>query len=150
MNLNPFRKRSVSLLAVVSLAAIPLVALAQGTPPSPPTTYYGSAAGATAGQAVVAMIGTGATTRYCGVGEVKNDPTDGIVYVVDVEQEATISGCGASGRQVRLYFAPTASAPGAFANQNLAWQSAGAQQQNVTLGATLGNRILAPGLRANP
>jgi hypothetical protein len=150
MNLNFSRKLLFGIGAAALVAAVPIAAFAQGAPPSPPTTYYGTANGATAGQSVIATIGSGASTRFCGSGTVTDEPGDGIVYVIDVEQDSTISGCGASGRQIRLYFTPTASAPGAFATQTLTWQPAGAEEQNVTLGTAFSNRIMAPGLRANP
>ena len=150
MSLNRLRKLLIGMGAAALLAAVPVAVFAQGSPPSPPTTYYGSANGATEGQTVIAIIGSGASTRFCGAGDVMNDDEDGIVYVVDVEQESTLSGCGASGRQIRLYFTPTAGAPGAFATQTLAWQPAGAEEQDVTLGTPFSNRIMAPGLSRNP
>ncbi len=150
MNLSRSRRILIGMGTAAILAAVPIAVLAQGAPPSPPTTYYGSASGATAGQTVIAIIGSGASTRFCGSGNVTDEPGDGIVYVIDVEQDSTISGCGASGRQIRLYFTPTASAPGAFATQTLTWQPAGAEERDVTLGTPFSNRIMAPGLRANP
>ena len=150
MNLSRSRRILIGMGTAAILAAVPIAVLAQGAPPSPPTTYYGSASGATAGQTVIAIIGSGVSTRFCGSGNVTDEPGDGIVYVIDVEQDSTISGCGASGRQIRLYFTPTASAPGAFATQTLTWQPAGAEERDVTLGTPFSNRIMAPGLRANP
>lgn len=145
-----FRRSFIGMGVAALLAAVPIAVFAQGAPPSPPTTYFGSASGASEGQTVIAIIGSGASTRFCGSGDVMDDDEDGIVYVVDVEQESTISGCGASGRQIRLYFTPTASAPGAFATQTLSWQPAGAEEQDVTLGTAFSNQIIAPGLSANP
>lgn len=150
MNLNRSRRILIGMGTAAILAAVPIAVFAQGAPPSPPTTYYGSAEGAAEGQTVIAFVVNGGTTQACGSDVVQDDDESGIVYAISVDQESTRSGCGATGRQVRLYFAATADAPAAFATQSLPWQPAGLAQEDVTLGTPFSNRIMAPGLRANP
>lgn len=135
-------------LAIAGIAAS-TSAFAQ-TAPAPPTTFYGSASGAIEGQSVVAFVINAGQATACGSGTVQDDEEAGLVYVVDVEQNGTIAGCGATGRQIRLYFPPKAGGKGAFATPTVTWQPAGAYEHDVTLGAQLANRQVLPGLSRQP
>ncbi|MCA9825768.1 MAG: hypothetical protein KC482_15480 [Dehalococcoidia bacterium] len=123
-------------------------AQAQGFPPEPPATYYGTVGGAAEGDGIAAAIGTGASSRSCGNGAVLSD-SGSIVYVVDVITDDQTSGCGDSGRTIRFYIAPQkAGAGGKFATQTANWQGAGAHQQNLTAGPALTNILYTPQLGA--
>jgi hypothetical protein len=140
-----------------AIAAVPAAILgagklqnaeAQGFPPEPPATYYGTVSGAANGDGIVAAIGSGATSRSCGNGAVLSD-SGTIVYVVDVITDDQTEGCGDSGRSIRFYIAPqTAGGGGKFATQTANWQGAGAHQQNLTAGPTLTNILYTPQLGA--
>lgn len=122
-------------VAAAALLAFPLGAMAQ-TPPTPPSTFYGEATGATAGQGVVAIVINGSTSTVCGSGVVTTDNSKS-VYVVDVVSQEQRAGCGASGRQVRFYFTPTSSATGGrLANETGTWAQ-GPRNQNLTQGSPL-------------
>lgn len=118
-----------------ALVAIPATVIAQA-PPDPPATYYGSAAGATVGQGVVAIVVNGSTSTVCGTGEVLSDNGQP-VYVVDVAANSQISGCGAAGRTIRFYFTPQGNAGGRLANETASWSGAGATSRNLTPGPAL-------------
>lgn len=138
--------------AAAIAAAVPVLgALADTPPPSLPMTLYGNAPGAVPGQRVLAMVTDGANVEVC-----SDDPNydmaltfDGrVVYRVSVLSDQTKKGCGAPGRQVVLYFAPSASADGKAATAPIAWQGSGGQgtvvEQNVTLTGPMTNRGYAP------
>ena len=121
---------------------------AQGFPPEPPATYYGTIGGATPGDGIVAAIGSGASSRSCGNGAVLSDSSQ-TVYVVDVITDDQLSGCGDTGRSIRFYIAPQqAGAGGKFATQTANWQGAGAHSQNLLSGPTLTNILFTPQLSA--
>jgi hypothetical protein len=124
-------------LAAAALMAVPTMVLAQGIPPGPPATFYGSALGATAGQGVIAIVINGSTSTVCGDGlVVDNGGTP--AYVVDVVSQDQIPGCGATGRTVRFYFTPTSPTTGGkLANETGTWNGAGPTVQNITPGAAL-------------
>lgn len=126
-----------------ALAALPAAVLAQSAPPDPPATYWGNATGATVGQSVVAIVSSGGTSTVCGVGQVLEDGGK-TVYVVDVAAQSQIAGCGATGRQIRFYFAPTGNTAGRLASQAATWTGAGPRNQNLTAGAELQRRGYAP------
>ncbi len=133
---------------IASLAVIPIFASAQGSmPPAPPLAIiHGSAQGATPGQHVVAFVESSAGVTACGSGSVVSDSSAGTVYVVDVESNSSVPGCGAPGRVVRLYFGTLPGLHARFANQTVTLGSAAFQehQVNVSFGTPLSNRLLAP------
>jgi hypothetical protein len=143
-------------VALVALAALPAAyigigrftdAEAQGFPPEPPSTYWGTFQGASAGDGVVASIGSGASSRTCGTGAVLTDNSQS-VYVIDVITDDQTSGCGDTGRTVRFYLAPKSPGGGGkFATQVANWQSAGAHQQNLTAGSALPFVLYLPQMR---
>jgi hypothetical protein len=142
---------------LIAIAAVPAAILglgrlqdahAQGFPPDPPATYYGTISGATSGDGIVAAIGSGASSRSCGNGAVLTDSSS-TVYVVDVITDDQTSGCGDSGRSIRFYIAPqNPGAGGKFATQTATWQGAGAHAQNLTAGPALTNILYPPQLTA--
>ena len=130
-------------LVALALGAIPTIAVAAEFPPSPPTTFYGSASGATNGQAVIAFVTDGTNTTACGSGAVVNDATAGLVYVVDVASDSQILGCGKSGRNVSFYFPPAGGQGGRVSSNSAPWQEAGPRPFSITLGASLGRANVA-------
>lgn len=133
---------SVATAAAVSL---PALVIAQDFPPPPPTTYYGTVAGGTIGQGVIAIVSDGSGSQTCGDGAVVAGEGGAPSYVVDVIQDAQKSGCGKAGRTIRFYFTPTGGNPGRLGNESAAWGEPGApKQQNITLGASLTNRKFLP------
>ncbi len=128
-----------SLLAGAALLAAPAAVFAQGFPPDPPATYYGSAVGGTAGQGVIAIVIDGSTSTVCGAGIVQTD-AGAPVYVVDVVSDSQRAGCGRSGRSVRFYFTPSGGQGGRLANESASWTGAGPKIQALTLGAPLTQR----------
>ena len=150
------RPRMLSLgAALVALAAVPAAyfgigrfteAEAQGFPPEPPSTYWGTISGAATGDGIVAAIGSGASSRSCGTGAVLTDSNQ-TVFVIDVITDDQLAGCGDTGRTVRFYIAPKAPGTGGkFATQTANWQGAGAHQQNLTAGAALPFTLYTPQL----
>ena len=142
--------------AFLALAALPAAYLgigqltdaeAQGFPPEPPSTFWGTFTGASAGDGVVAAIGSGASSRTCGTGAVLTDNSQS-VYVIDVITDDQTAGCGDTGRTIRFYLAPRAPGGGGkFATPTANWQGAGAHQQNLTAGAALPFVLYTPQLR---
>lgn len=113
------------------------------TPPGPPMTAYGEANGGVAGQQVFAVITTGGVSKTCGQGLVVDD--GGPKFVVDVVAESQVAGCGAAGRSVSFYFAPTAPGQGGRkGNATVSWEQATAKQANQTLGQPLQVRAALP------
>lgn len=133
----------ISGLGAALLAVPATVVLAQGVPPGPPATFYGSAAGATPGSAVVAIVLNGNDSAVCGSGVVTTD-SGAPVYVVDVVSSDQKAGCGAAGRQVRFYFTPSPGNPGRLANETATWTGAGPKQQALTPGAPLTQQRFVP------
>ncbi len=131
-------------IAGVALAGLPMIASAADFPPSPPTTYYGSAGGATNGQKVIAFVSSGTNTVACGEGVVTNDASAGLVYVVDVAADSQIPGCGLAGRQVTFYFPPSPGSGGRLSSNNATWQDAGPRKFDITLGSPLTPRSVVP------
>ncbi len=136
---------------IASLAAVPIFASAQsGTPPPPHPPYaslYGKAEGSQLGQPVIAFVVSGGTTTQCGVDEVKfdNEQGWGNAYAVTINSDGHVTGCGAPGREVQLYFAPHNGSPGSFATQALTLVADQPQREHhVSLGTPLSNRLLAP------
>ena len=132
----------------VAAAAIPAIAMADGFPPPPPTTFYGRVpAGVATGQGVVAIVtdpGTGAQTA-CGSGNVLTD-SGNTVYVVDVVADAQRAGCGQAGRTVTFYFTPTTNSGGrASADAPAAWTGPGPMEKNISsVGPALTKAANAP------
>ena len=148
--------KRLGLAAVV--AALPLAAIAAaqaqgGFPPDPPMVVYGKAPGTSDGDGVVALVESGGKSTFCGVGAVVTSSSD---YVVQVADDSQTTGCGASGRTIRLYFPPSGPPAGIggnggqFASPTFPWSSNIDQptQQNVTLGSALQVRAYAPGVAA--
>lgn len=131
-------------VAGVALAALPMIASAADFPPSPPTTYYGAAAGAINGQRVIAFISSGPNTVACGEGAVKNDAAAGLVFVVDVASDSQITGCGLSGRTVTFYFPPSGGQGGRLSTNSANWQDPGPRKFDATLGTPLAPRNYIP------
>jgi hypothetical protein len=124
-------------VATAIAVSLPALALGQGFPPEPPSTYYGTVSGGTVGQGVVAIVQTGNSSQTCGVGAVISD-NGSIVYVVDVFHDTQIDGCGEAGRTIRFYLTPVGTTPGRLANETVNWSAAGApKEQNLTLGTAL-------------
>lgn len=154
MNRSFFARLGIG-LAALALAPAAYLGLgefqradAQGVPPQPPSTYYGTISGAEDGSGIVAGIGTGGSSRSCGTGRVLTDSGQ-LVYVVDVVTDDQISGCGASGRTIRFYIAPKKPGGGGkFASQTANWQSAGAHQQNLSAGNPLQFVLYTPQVAA--
>ncbi len=130
-------------IAGAALFALPAVAIAAEFPPSPPTTYYGSASGATNGQTVIAFVADGSNSTACGQGTVVNDTTAGIVYVVDVISDSQKTGCGKAGRTVSFYFPPAGGQGGRVSASSAPWQDAGPRKFDMTLGGSLQSRNVA-------
>jgi hypothetical protein len=147
------------LLLTVSLAAIAAVGVplglsagrfrpaeAQGVPPSPPATFYGTVSGVPAGSAVVAIVVSGSAAVTCGKGTVVLDGGQ-TVYVVDVVHESQKQGCGAAGRAVKFYFpGGTPGSGGRLAAETGTWSGSGPVQLNLTAGPQLTNTAFVPGL----
>ena len=62
-------------IAAAAMLAVPGAALAQGVPPGPPATIYGSITGAQAGQGVIAIVINGSSSTVCGAGSVDRKST---------------------------------------------------------------------------
>lgn len=162
MRVARFRQRLVSaalggaLIVAGGLAALagflpPGRTLADTPPPGIPMTLYGTATGAVPGQRVIAIVVDGAKSTVC-----SDDPAYDIVltsegktvYRVSVNSDQTKTGCGAPGREVFLYFAPTTGADGRAATALIAWQGTASQgtvaEQNVTVSGPLSNKGYAP------
>jgi hypothetical protein len=141
-------KRAILLgLGALGAVSIAVPALAQGVPPPPPSTFYGTVpAGVAAGQGVIAIVTNGGTQTACGAGNVMTDTaSSSTVYVVDVVADAQRAGCGKSGSTISFYFTPTAGQSGRLATDSFAWTGAGPAQHNITtLGPSLTNRRVAP------
>ncbi|PFG73515.1 hypothetical protein [Tepidiforma thermophila] len=137
-------KRAI-LLAIASVAAatasIPALVMAQGAPPSPPATFYGSVpSGVGPGQTVLAIVTSGGSSQTCGVGQTIADGS-GVVYVVDVIADSQLAGCGAPGRTVQFYFVGNRQ----LATDTATWSGAGPSQRNLTgLGPQLTPRNYGP------
>ena len=126
-----------------AVSALPTLALAADFPPPPPTTFYGTATGATAGQVVIAIVTEGSTSTVCGEGVVTTD-AGATVYVVDVIADAQRAGCGKAGRQVMFYFTPTGGSGGRVSTNAVAWTGPGPSNQALTLGAPVTSRATTP------
>jgi hypothetical protein len=129
------------------LAALPVAFAFADAPPSPPTTYYGTASGAVVGQGVIAIVTDGSNSQSCGDGTVQSQ-NGGIVYVVDVIGDAQRAGCGAPDRQVQFYFTPTGGSLGKLSTASAPWQppTGGPVSFNATLGSALTEQRFAPSL----
>jgi hypothetical protein len=123
-------------LAGASLFAIPASVVAQGFPPDPPATFYGTATGGTAGQGVIAIVIEGGVSTFCGAGTVQ-DIGGTPKYVVDVVSDSQSRGCGRSGREVRFYFTPAGAQRGRVSTESGTWAGAGPKELNLTLGPQL-------------
>lgn len=135
----------IALGGIAVMAMIPALSFAQQPPQPPAALIYGTASGATTGQSVIAFVRDGSTSTMCGVGQVMNEPGVGRVYAVDVESNVSVAGCGASGRQVRLYFAPLGNTAARFANQSIQLSSEFDDYEvNVTFGNAMSNRMVVP------
>ena len=131
------RQLAGAAIAAAAMLALPSAALAQGVPPGPPATIYGSISGASAGQGVIAIVINGNTSTVCGAGSVVSD-SGSTVFVVDVVSDSQRAGCGANGRTIRFYVTPTSPTTGGrLANESATWTGAGPKQQALTLGAAL-------------
>lgn len=141
-------KRAILLgLGAIGAVSVAVPALAQGVPPPPPSTFYGTVpAGVSAGQGVIAIVSSGGTQTACGAGNVLTDPaSSSTVYVVDVVADAQRAGCGKAGATVSFYFTPTIGSSGRLATDNFAWGGPGPLAHNITtLGPSLTNRRVAP------
>jgi hypothetical protein len=135
----------VALLGVLALAGIhgTTVARAADFPPSPPTTYYGTATGAVNGQKVIAFVIDGVNSTACGEGSVLTD-SGNLVYVVDVGSDSQRAGCGKAGRSVVFYFPPTGAVGGKLSTNSASWQDPGLRNFNITIGAALTQKNYAP------
>lgn len=121
---------------------------AQGFPPEPPSTFWGTIQGASAGDGVAAAIGSGASSRSCGTGTVLTH-SGSTVYVIDVITDDQTAGCGDTGRTIRFYIAPKdPGGGGRFATPTVTWPGAGAHQQNLTAGAVLQHVLYTPQINA--
>jgi len=125
------------------VAAFPTLAVAAEFPPPPPTTFYGAASGASAGQAVIAIVTEGTTSTVCGTGVVTTE-AGVVVYVVDVIADAQRAGCGKAGRQVMFYFTPIGGVGGRVSTNAVAWSGPGPSSQALTLGAPVTSRATSP------
>ncbi len=136
----------IGMSAATAIAvSLPALVMAQDFPPPPPSTYYGTVAGGTIGQGVIAIVSDGTSSQTCGDGVVVAGEGGAPSYVVDVIQNAQKAGCGSSGRTIRFYFTPTGGNPGRLGNESATWGEPGAPKlQNVTLGASLTNRKFVP------
>jgi len=125
----------------VSAAAIPAIAVAQGFPPPPPATFYGTVpSGVVPGQGVIAIVTNGSASATCGAGIVSTDGS-ATVYVVDVVADAQQTGCGKAGAKVSFYFTPTSGGGGRLATDTFDWNGAGPANKNITnLGSALTRR----------
>ncbi|MEO9254514.1 MAG: hypothetical protein ABI305_03170 [Tepidiformaceae bacterium] len=141
-------KRAILLgLGAIGAVSVAVPALAQGVPPPPPSTFYGTVpAGVTAGQGVIAIVTNGGTQTACGAGSVLTDPvSSSTVYVVDVVADAQRAGCGKAGATVSFYFTPTAGSSGRLGTDSFAWGGPGPLAHNITnIGPSLTNRLIAP------
>jgi hypothetical protein len=119
----------------VAAAAIPALVVAQGAPPGPPATFWGSVpAGVGPGQSVIAIVSVGGASQTCGFGATIADGAGGVAYVVDVISESQRAGCGAAGRTVQFYFVGNRQ----MATDTATWGGPGPAQRNLTgLGPTL-------------
>lgn len=132
-----------ALLAGGTIAAGFATAGAQIAPPPLPSTFYGEAnlAGVQAGDDVVAIVMNGNASAACGIGEVLNDPTEGIVYAISVNADnGDAPGCGTNGRTVRFYFPRLHQ----FANETSTWAIGGVTERNLSGGKLLTEQNYAP------
>lgn len=115
----------------------------QASLPPLPMTAYGTAAGASAGQPVTALVLSGSNQTTCGSGLVTTEKGKA-VYSVDVLADGQMAGCGAPGREVRLYFGPqTDGGAGWVAKESTTWTSS-FRQLNVSQGTPMTNRAIIP------
>ena len=115
----------------------------QASLPPLPMTAYGTAAGASAGQPVTAVVTAGSKQTACGTGVVGTEKGKA-VYAIDVLADGQRAGCGAPGRVVELYFGPPSPGEtGWVAKQSTPW-SASLQQLNLNGGTALGYRATVP------
>ncbi|MFQ5380212.1 MAG: hypothetical protein ACE5EF_01130 [Dehalococcoidia bacterium] len=97
---------------------------AQGFPPPLPTTYFGTAGGASDGSLVTAYVTDGSKTTKCGTGQTVMDGNK-VVYVIDVAQDGQTPGCGKAGRRVKLTFKSDADRVARPATATTAWVDLG-------------------------
>ena len=115
------------------LAASAATAIAQA-PPNPPAVFYGTAGGATDGQALTALVFTGGKGTTCGdFGLVQ-----GSNYSVQVLDNTQKAGCGAPGRTIQFYFGASAGQGGFLSNETPVWPGSG---QAVELDLTKGTQL---------
>ncbi len=132
-------------VATAAALSLPALVFAQGFPPDPPSTYYGTVTGgAVVGQGVVAIVQSGTSSQTCGTGAVLQEGGD-LVYVIDVFQNSQTAGCGQAGRTIKFYFTPVGGNPGRVANETINWSGPGApKEQNLTLGPALSIKGTVP------
>ncbi len=136
-----------SVIAAALASALPVfVAVADGFPPPPPTTYYGTIVGATAGQGVIAIVTDGNSSATCGAGKVLSDSSAGIVYVIDVQADGQVLGCGKAGRSITFYLTPTdATTGGKLSTGSTVWAPPGPPvSANLTFGASIPRKANLP------
>jgi hypothetical protein len=129
-----------ALLAFVVLAAAAAFLGSSAAAQQPPNRFYGSVtlngAAPAAGTAVTAFIGG----RECGSGQVREDGR----YVVDVQDESTIAGCGTTGAIVTFQVGGVAAGQsGVFARGNFTELSLAAPAQPGAPRFTSATLILA-------
>lgn len=115
-----------------------------GSPPLPPTTYFGTAVGAAPGQSVIALIDSGGISVVCGSGETLAAPGAGTVYRIDVVPDSTRAGCGAPGRQIQFYVVGGPAGPGRLAANLGLWNTTDVVQQDLIFGPALGQQRFLP------
>ncbi len=125
-------------------AALLLTASREGEAQTSLATFYGLFPDAHEGAAVTAIIGN----TVCGHGQVIEDDAGGLVYVVDVEPESLVQGCGRTGLLVRFYVGTSAQTYGYFAAESGFWRS-GAIELDLSVGTVLRHYIFTPGMRSS-
>ncbi len=127
---------------------------AQSGPPDLPLVLYGNTTPqTTVGQKVHAYVYDGTTWTHCGLGAVVADGGQQ-GYTVQVAHSSQISGCGASGRQIQLYFTPHPEGGqydgtgGRLTQGTIPWSSEPFEEVNVTLEQPLEVRGVVAGIAA--
>ncbi len=124
-------------LVLVGFRTSASTAVAQGFPPPLPTTYYGTATGASEGSLVTAYVTDGARTTKCGTGQTLMDGNT-VVYVVDVAQDGQTAGCGKAGRRVKLTFKSDSDRVARPGTTTIAWEEIGPGYAGVEFNVVLG------------
>lgn len=139
------RKRAVLLTLGGALAAAGVLGtVAAQAPPPLPSTFYGQVTvpDVEVGDSVLAIVEAPGGSGVCGWAEITNDPTFGLVYVVDVKASEPVDSplCGTNGRTVRFYFPKQH----VFAAETGLWSTGVRPERDLSAGEEIENLNFAP------